>query len=1027
MNTKAINEIYLSQLSLSGFRTYGARTEITLPAGPSLTVIVGPNGLGKSTLFDAIEWGMTGALKRINNIDARQNEKLRSIGVDPQVKLLFGDSTEILRTGRDAQVRFNDVLAAQSHIDNWLVADAAWGGMTDIADCLHFTHFLGQSTKQLFVHQEGKERWSRMEGPSGLQTLWAMEQKLGRRQTTVGFDDLAEKLQLHISQASEELEKFKKIMDDLGLQRELARSDAAISPEEIEAGISEIQQLLHQYFKAENLVVQFESGEIRLEQQQMLMEQVKDDLAKKLKQLDEWPTLAQTFITYSADIASHTKALALAKENATHAGELLQTAQASEASLRQERDVIQNQINERLTETGKLNQAVLQRNEIAKINEENLQIDTTLEELKKGLTELSQIIVEKNVVLNGLKEQKKQYGALHASKRDLEEIQRNVVTLQTQQMQHQAALSQANQLAESEPDLIRKHDETKQELKALAQELLGLDQQWQQAKVSADTIAQAVVQIAGALRNEDCSCPVCQSSFLEGELKALANSSAVLVNGQLSQIETLRQSKLPRQNQLRLALEEIERQQKAILEAHAAVRLAAGQAQSLEQDLRAKPFLTLIAVDQFADICRERLAELNEAIAAAEMEIAQTDDVTVLESTIANLESDKNSVAQQSIAMTQKRDAATLRSGQLQKSLAIFSEQELADMDQRLTALSVTNEQAQTSLLEKNKIVDAALEASANQKAKHAILEAEAAKYESSLRSIDKLQQGLQKRWQDLDYPGDPTPERVAEACRDQAEQQIRLHGLQLRHGRLLEGQRRYSAQTSVQRIEKEKSQFLSKYPGKSEQEVKDFLNNRVNEERAAQEKLKQVRAKRDEMVAAMRKNNTSIRDGIATPLNKSVARFCKALMADRDLKVEVDTIASASTAQALLSFQSDDSEAKKNPQLYLSEGQLAAVSLCLLFGAATTYPWSRWKALLLDDPLHHNDTIHSAAFVDVIRNLIKYQGYQIVVSTHDMEQAGYFLRKCANAGIDTQYWNLYGRSDNGVLMEGKSIQGVMA
>jgi DNA repair exonuclease SbcCD ATPase subunit len=1020
MNTMSRNAVYLSQLSLSGFRTYGARTEITLPAAPSLTVIVGPNGLGKSTLFDAIEWGMTGALKRINNIDARQNDKLRSIGVDPQVKLLFSDSTEILRAGSDAKVSFNGTPAAQSNIDDWLIADATWADMNDIADCLHFTHFLGQSTKQLFVHQEGKVRWSRMAGPSGLQALWEMERKLGRRQTTIGFDDLKEKLNQHILQTSEELEKFKKIMDDMGLQRELARSDAAISPDEIEAGISEIQHLLHQYFKAENLVFEFKAGEIRLVQQQMLMEQVKDDLAKKLMQLDEWPTLAQTFMTYSADIANHTKALALAKENATHAGELLQTAQASEASLREERDAIQIQINERLTETSKLNQAVSQRNEVAKINEENLQIGTTLEELRKGLTELSQIIEEKNVELNALKEQKKQYGALRASKRDLEEIQRNVATLQTRQMQHQTALLQANQLAESEPELIRKHDETKQELNALAQELLGLDQQWQQAKVSADTISQAVVQIAGALREEDCACPVCQSSFLEGELKALANASAALVNGQLSQIETLRQSKLPRQNLLHLALEEIDRQQKAILEAHAAVRLAAEQAQSLEQDLRAKPLLTLFAVDQFADICKVRLAELNEAIAAAEMEIAQTRDVTILESTIANLESDKNSVAQQSIAMTQKRDAATLRSAQLQATLAIFSEQELADMDQRLVALSVANEQAQTSLLEKNKSVDAALEASANQKAKHAMLEAEAAKYESSVLSIVKLHQGLQKRWQDLNYAGEPTPERVVEASRDQAEQQIRLHGLQLRHERLLEGQRRYSAQTSVQRIEKEKNQFLSKYPGKSEQEVKDFLNNRIKEKRAAQDNLTQVRAKRDELVGAMRTNNTSIRDGITTPLNKSVARFCNALMVDRNLKVNVDAIASATTAQALLSFQSEGSEAKKNLELYLSEGQLAAVSLCLLFGAATTYPWSRWKALLLDDPLHHNDTIHSAAFVDVIRNLIKHQGYQIVVSTHDMEQAGYFLRKCANAGIETQYWHLYGRSNDSVLMEPK-------
>lgn len=70
-----------------------------------------------------------------------------------------------------------------------------------------------------------------------------------------------------------------------------------------------------------------------------------------------------------------------------------------------------------------------------------------------------------------------------------------------------------------------------------------------------------------------------------------------------------------------------------------------------------------------------------------------------------------------------------------------------------------------------------------------------------------------------------------------------------------------------------------------------------------------------------------------------------------------------------------------------------------------------------MDDPLHHNDSIHAAAFIDVARNLIMHRGYQIIVSTHDMEQAGYFLRKCSNAGIPARYWHLYGRSQDGTAL----------
>ena len=41
-------------------------------------------------------------------------------------------------------------------------------------------------------------------------------------------------------------------------------------------------------------------------------------------------------------------------------------------------------------------------------------------------------------------------------------------------------------------------------------------------------------------------------------------------------------------------------------------------------------------------------------------------------------------------------------------------------------------------------------------------------------------------------------------------------------------------------------------------------------------------------------------------------------------------------------------------PQIVLSEGQLAANGFSILCAASVAYPWSKWKALLLDDPLQH-------------------------------------------------------------------------
>ena len=72
----------------------------------------------------------------------------------------------------------------------------------------------------------------------------------------------------------------------------------------------------------------------------------------------------------------------------------------------------------------------------------------------------------------------------------------------------------------------------------------------------------------------------------------------------------------------------------------------------------------------------------------------------------------------------------------------------------------------------------------------------------------------------------------------------------------------------------------------------------------------------------------------------------------------------------------------KVPPQVVLSEGQLAANGFSILCAASTAYRWSSWPALLLDDPLQHNDIIHTAAFVDVMRNLVELENYQIIMSS---------------------------------------------
>jgi exonuclease SbcC len=108
----------------------------------------------------------------------------------------------------------------------------------------------------------------------------------------------------------------------------------------------------------------------------------------------------------------------------------------------------------------------------------------------------------------------------------------------------------------------------------------------------------------------------------------------------------------------------------------------------------------------------------------------------------------------------------------------------------------------------------------------------------------------------------------------------------------------------------------------------------------------------------------------------------------------------------------------KIDPMLVHSEGQMAALAVSMLCAASLTYPWSRWRALILDDPLQHNDAIHAAAFADMVANLVQAKDYQILLSTHDLGQADFLRRKFEARKIPCAVLNLLGRGKAGVETE---------
>lgn len=161
----------------------------------------------------------------------------------------------------------------------------------------------------------------------------------------------------------------------------------------------------------------------------------------------------------------------------------------------------------------------------------------------------------------------------------------------------------------------------------------------------------------------------------------------------------------------------------------------------------------------------------------------------------------------------------------------------------------------------------------------------------------------------------------------------------------------------------------------------------------------------------------------VLDPLNTVIDDFNEAMLSTpgESIQFKADTRVDATTFGMALRYRGtieNPIESKKDlpPQVVLSEGQLAANGFSILCAASTAYPWSRWRALLLDDPLQHNDIIHTAAFVDVMRNMVELNGYQLVMSSHDRGESNFIARKFDAAGLPCTTVLLTAPSDKGVV-----------
>lgn len=1018
-----MSEIFLSRIAIRDFRTFGDFA-IDIPAAPGLVLLTGTNGLGKSSFFDAIEWGLTNKIRRfepyINKGRKKLVEKdyLTRRGAEPgshSVALTFSDGDAVERSATRGTI-MADIVAQLARPDRRTI--------NDLGTYLALTHFLGQAAQQRFTSRDPQDQWQALKGPSGIDRLERIRAGLRGRPTIAAFTRRHDAEQAVVATLDREIADWQGWMTRRDRLRAAARATGVLTADEVAARIDQLERDLQQLAAGQPLAVTGEGVAARLA---ALGERIGDALRTAgerktaLEALSDMP--AQFAVSQAEGRLDHPTLVRLrsvvsdAQARLDRASPLV--GSASEAVNAQNAAIA----------TIDQNIAVLDaaRTDLARRAQLAALVSTEQEDrtaLANAIAAHRTVIAEADATISQHSEASAEVARLRslaASARALNEAMADCLDLEGQSGAAEAALAQGREAAARASAELTPLDT---QLAELDDKIADAQRERAEADRHASAISAALSQLASHIHEDDTDCPVCRTQFEPGALKALADAAASGSDRRLAHaddaLEALRSTRPALSDEIRrlrgivAAVDGLERSARAAADAVTNARV------SIAQTLATTPESNLAA------LAAARSRDADTALAAAEVALEP------LSASAAAATEQRSSVAADLEDLIARDSQSGTRLAQYQaedKACADriaarnLSNATIGEIEARLTAERERGEDARSRLAQ---LTEAASTATADVHREQAALDLarrELAAAEVTRETSEQAARQMQQRWTRAglnDIPSQAEHDRglsaidaVLTGLRSLAERQLVLARdnedalLQGEIDEILASMRATGGDDGV----KDPTAYLAALKTKAE---------------AARAAVKLTTAARNAVKRYsedLQKQADDFSARVLDPLNTVIDDFNEAMLSTpgESIQFKADTRVDATSFGMALRYREkvDNAiETKKDlpPQVVLSEGQLAANGFSILCAASTAYQWSRWRALLLDDPLQHNDIIHTAAFVDVMRNMVELNGYQLIMSSHDRGESEFITRKFDAAGLPCATVLLTAPSDKGVV-----------
>lgn len=969
----------LNSIQLRNIRRFGQ--EVTIRFGPGVTVLLAPNGTGKTAIFEGIELGLTGTV-------ARLQESLDPLIRDSEPK------AQVILTFENEQRRVDLARGGSCIIQGQIPSVLGEVESKDLPYLLRLTHLLDQRDGSWFVQAGSEDAGSQLARlPIGRDVTVASAALSSARKT--------QRNRLETERVKSEASKSLQYWRGLIAERDLSSqaSGKPLTP------LDELESMLKSFSNQSWSSISTSVGPS--------LDSLTSDCAELITRLERHiaelrtreaslSELGEIHYQYESAVLGHQAAVETLKGLMEElANAKLQSAKASAALIEVEESRLRlEEKRQPILERQRLLQSSDEATADLTAKEASLKLSQTLFDQAKHQAELSRINLETKTVAYSTHQTRERriQEAIRDETEILSDLERlgRMLRLQIELEAHQSELMTQSSAASNLQILF---DQLSVSAGKWELETRTASEAFKIISDTSDSIRTAVSTIASKLPKDRGDCPVCGVDHGPGGLQArISQALAALdpalgpANEHLKFVETeASKAKL----NLEKTRQDFRKQQEQVEQISQIILVIMSEITEITQRLQkygSNPGEIKVNIDSVASKLSASRLSLEAERSAAAQDISEevlVELTAISHAASAALETAHSRFEVAKLAFGRSKENAE----RVIQALSQFSP--IVDTGKEVEELEIALRESMV-LIERRKLEkDRWLDTQIN-------LEHRLPLAERSVASAHEGVVGYQSRWSSNLLPSSPSKDTLdTERSNTQSELD---KSLKARHF-LGEAQVEFSRYQALAYRENCQRKLDALRGSAKEEDFTAQLELNLSNADAELNRVNRALSALESLSEGLRVSLSDVHEQVKLIEPKWRALLNRVIREPRFSRTELDFYSHYKKEHAEVKVPLHGSTAPA--RMVASEAQIADLQLTFLLAMALEKPWSPWRALLLDDPTQHHDLVHASAVFDLLRDFVDDHQFQILFATHDALQARFILRKMRNDGVPARLCEL--------------------